>query len=96
MQETTPFRTIPLPTVWRGRFADCQSIQRQPGLANGILRSRIQDRSWKKGHRYGTILIDLERSRVLDLLPDRNSSTLQAWLKEGPEIEVISRDRSGT
>ena len=56
----------------------------------------IDDWAWKKRHRYGTILIDLERSQVLDLLPDRDSATVQAWLKNRPEIEVISRDRAGT
>jgi hypothetical protein len=56
----------------------------------------IDDWAWRKGRRYGTIIIDLERSKVLDLLPDRESQTLQSWLKDQPQIEVISRDRSGT
>lgn len=56
----------------------------------------IDDWAWRKGQRYGTIVIDLERSKVLDILPDRDSQTLQSWLKDRPQIEVISRDRSGT
>jgi transposase len=47
----------------------------------------------RKGQRYGTILIDLERGRVLDLLPGRDGAALQAWLKEPPGVEVITRDR---
>jgi transposase len=56
----------------------------------------IDDWAWRKGQRYGTILVDLERGRVLDLLPDRNGSTVQSWLKGQPQIEVVSRDRSAT
>jgi transposase len=55
----------------------------------------IDEWAWRKGQRYGTILIDLERHRVVDLLPDQESQTVQAWLKEQPQIEIISRDRSG-
>jgi transposase len=43
---------------------------------------------------YGTIVVDLERGCVLDLLPDRETATVAAWLRAHPEIEVISRDRS--
>jgi transposase len=46
-----------------------------------------------KGQRYGTILIDLERGRVLDVLPGRDGEALTAWLQEHPGVEVISRDR---
>jgi transposase len=53
----------------------------------------IDDWAVRKGQSYGTILIDLERSRVLDLLPGRDSEILKAWLREHPRIEVITRDR---
>lgn len=55
----------------------------------------VDDWAYKRGHHYGTILVDLERRRVLDLLPDRSSEVLAAWLKTHPGIEIISRDRAG-
>ncbi len=53
----------------------------------------IDDWSWRRGQRYGTIIVDLERQRVLDLLPDRNVESVRAWLASHPQIEVVSRDR---
>jgi transposase len=54
----------------------------------------IDDWAWRKGQRYGTIVVDLERSDVIDLLPDRDADTVAAWLKDHPGVEVVSRDRS--
>jgi transposase len=54
----------------------------------------IDDWAWRKGQRYGTIVVDLERSDVIDLLPDRDADTVTKWLKEHPGIELVSRDRS--
>src|SRR5262249_18294319 len=53
----------------------------------------IDDWAIRKGQRYGTIVIDLERGRVLDLLPGRDGEALKAWLRGHPGVEVITRDR---
>jgi transposase len=56
----------------------------------------LDDWAWRRGHRYGTLICDLERHRRLDLLPDREAASVAAWLKRYPSIEIISRDRSDT
>jgi transposase len=54
----------------------------------------IDDWAWCKGQRYGTILVDLERRRPIDLLSDRSAESVAAWLRAHPGIEIISRDRA--
>jgi transposase len=54
----------------------------------------IDDFAFRKGHDYGTILIDLERGRVIDLLKSRETADVEPWLKAHPEVEVITRDRA--
>ena len=54
----------------------------------------VDDWAMKKRERYGTILVDLEKHRVIDLLEGRDSEGLATWLKVRPGIKIISRDRS--
>jgi transposase len=53
----------------------------------------VDDWALRKGQHYGTLLIDLERGRVIDILPGRDGEALKAWLKEHPQVELITRDR---
>jgi len=53
----------------------------------------IDDWAWRRGCRYGTVVCDLERRRIVALLADRQSDTAAAWLRDHPNIEIVSRDR---
>ena len=55
----------------------------------------VDDFSFRRGRTFGTILVDGARHRVLALLPDRAQITFALWLKNHPEVQVISRDRGG-
>jgi len=55
----------------------------------------IDDWAWRRNHRYGTIICDLERRRPICLLPDREAATAQAWLSQQPQIAIVARDRGG-
>jgi transposase len=56
----------------------------------------VDDWARRKGQTYASIVIDLERSIVIDLLPDRSAETFAQWLKDHEGVEIISRDRAGS
>ena len=55
----------------------------------------VDDWAYRKGSRYGTLLVDLEEHQPVDLLPNRTAEALAIWLKAHPGIEAVCRDRSG-
>src|SRR5436305_10082508 len=62
--------------------------------ATEVTKLGIDDFSLRRGDSYGTILINLETRRPLDLLPDRTAEAVKPWLASHPEIQVVSRDRA--
>src|SRR3989441_6567750 len=63
-----------------------------PGV---ILFLGIDDFSFRRGCRFGSMLVNLEARRVVDLLPDREAETSAAWMRQQLDLMVVSRDRGG-
>ncbi len=55
----------------------------------------VDDWSWRRGKRFGSILVNLETHKIIDLLADREAESVPRWMAAHPEIEVVSRDRGG-
>jgi transposase len=72
-------------------------VREQPTEASAvpIHNLGVDDWAWRKGQDYGTILVNLDLHRVVDLLPDRAAESFSAWLQQHPEIVTIARDRCG-
>jgi hypothetical protein len=75
-----------------------RSLKRHPGAQDEAATLRvvgIDDWAWQKGSRYGTIMVDLEQRKVVDVLPDRSVEATGRWLGRHSSVEIVSRDRCG-
>ena len=61
---------------------------------SGVLKVCIDDFAFRKRYSYGTIMIDLDSHRIIDILDSRDKEPIIEWLKNYPNIKVVSRDGS--
>lgn len=60
-----------------------------------VVELGIDDFAFRRGKNFGTLLVDLQSHKVIDLLADRKAETAKAWMQAHPEIKIVSRDRGG-
>ena len=55
----------------------------------------VDDFSKRRGRSYATLMINMETRKPIDVLDDRQATTLTDWLRDNPGVQVVCRDRAG-
>lgn len=88
LAERLAIQTSPTTILRRLMVLPTEAVERVAELG-------IDDFAFRRGRKFGTILVDLQSHKVIDLLADRKAETAKAWMKAHPEIKIVSRDRGG-
>jgi transposase len=80
-------------TCWMTIIRRMMALPTEP--VEHVVELGIDDFSFRRGRKFGSILVDMQSHKVIDLLPDRKAETAKVWMQNHPEIDLVSRDRGG-
>jgi transposase len=80
-------------TCWMTILRRMMALPTEP--VEHVVELGIDDFAFRRGRKFGSILVNMQSHQVIDLLPDRKAETAKAWMKAHPEIKLVSRDRGG-
>jgi transposase len=80
-------------TSWMTILRRIMALSQEP--VQPVRELGIDDFAFRRGRKFGTILVDMISHKVIDVLPDRQAESVAAWMGAHPEIELVSRDRGG-
>ena len=78
-----------------GKSSICSLLKKMPSIMDksSVKKVCVDDFALRKRFLYGTVMVDLESQKIIDLIPTRNTNEVKEWLSKYSNIEVISRDR---
>ncbi len=80
-------------TCWMTILRRMMALPTEP--VEQVVELGIDDFAFRRGRKFGSILVNMQSHKVIDLLPDRKAETAAAWMRAHPEIDLVSRDRGG-
>lgn len=78
-------------TSWMTILRRMMALETSP--VGQVFELGVDDFAFRRGRKYGTLLVDMQSHQVIDVLPDRSAETVAAWMQAHPEIDLVSRDR---
>jgi transposase len=63
---------------------------------SAVTKVCVDDFAFRKRYTYGTVMVDLETHRIIDIIDSRETKQVEDWLKSYPNLVVISRDGAQT
>jgi transposase len=82
-----------LKTSWKTILRRIMALPDKPSAT--VVEMGIDDFSFRRGRKFGSLVVDMQNHEVIDVLPDRTAETVKVWMHLHPEIQLVSRDRGG-